>query len=369
MRYVFIGLVALTLVFMMTATVPAHHAIAAKFDPTKRVTLKGTVTLVDWANPHVHVFMNVPQGNAITNWAIELESPIDLQRSGWNRTTLKPGDGITVQGITARDGSKQAWGNSVFADNGGKRVFVVASASPRPAAQTARPTPRWPDGQPRLGALPGEHGYWGSPSATMLTQAGANVQADADGLLHNMTDVDKVAPFQRWGRELFELRQRTFLKDDPMYLYCKPPGGPRQFQLPYGVQFIEERDNKRIFVTIGSGNHNWRIIYLDDRPRKEDDKDFPTYYGRAIAHWFENESLVIDSRDFNEKFWFSNGGLPHTQQLQLTERISRPDFNTLQYEVDVYDPGAYTKVWSSDWILHWVQGEELPAYYCQDNRP
>jgi len=368
MRYIFLASLALILIFMTSAPAPAHHAIAAKFDTTKPVTLRGTVTSVDWANPHVHVFMNVTQGITTTNWAIELESPVDLQRSGWNQTTLKPGDNITVQGITARDGSKQAWGNSVAADNGGKRVFVVASAPARPAAQSARPTPRWPDGQPRLGALPGEHGYWGSPSATVLIQTGANVQTDSDGLLRNIADVDKVAPFQRWARDLFELRQRSFLKDDPMYLYCMPPGGPRQFQLPYGVQFIEERDNKRTFVTIGGGNHNWRIIYLDGRARKEDDKDFPTYYGRPLARW-ENDTLVIDNRDFNERFWFSNGGLPHTPQLHLAERISRPDFNTLKYEVTVDDPGAYTKPWSSAWTLQWVQGEELPAYYCQDNRP
>jgi hypothetical protein len=110
------------------------------------------------------------------------------------------------------------------------------------------------------------------------------------------------------------------------------------------------------------------LIYTDGRARKEDDKDFPTYYGRSLARW-ENDTLVIDARDFNERFWFSNGGLPHTPQLHVTERISRPDFNTLKYEVTIDDPGAYTKPWSSGWTLQWVQGEELPPYYCQDNRP
>jgi hypothetical protein len=191
---------------------------------------------------------------------------------------------------------------------------------------------------------------------------------DGDGLLRNIADVDKVAPFQRWARDLYEYRQRSFLKDDPMFLFCMPPGGPRQFQLPYGIQFVEERDNKRIFVLIGSGNHNWRLIYTDGRARKQDDKDFPIYYGRSIGRW-EAETLVIDTRDFNERFWFSNGGLPHTDQLHLTERISRPDVNILKYEVTIDDPGAYTKPWSSSWNLQWVAGEELPPYYCQDNRP
>ena len=355
-------------VFVVGVPLAAHHVIAAKFDPDQTLTLTGTVVGIDWANPHVHLFVDVKGANAITNWAIELESPIDLQKSGWSRDTLKIGDVITVQGISARDRSKQAWANSVTIASTNRRVFTVAAAQPSRDNQPAKPTPRWPDGQPRLGPLPGERGYWGNPSSTALVQSGANVQMDANGLLRNLADIDKVAPFQRWARDLYELRQRSYLKSDPMFLACMPPGGPRQFQLPYGVQFLEDREKRRIFVLIGSGNHNWRLIYTDGRSLKPDDKDFPTYYGRALGHW-EGDTLVIDTKNFNEKFWFTNGGLPHTGELHLIERISRPDFNTLKYEVTIDDPGAYTKTWSSSWTLQWVAGEELPPYYCQDNRP
>ena len=349
----------------------AHHVIAAKFDPNKPVTLRGTVAKIDWLNPHVHIFMDVQDGRSITTWAIELESQVDLQRSGWNRETLKFGEAITVQGISARDGSKQAWGNSVVVASTGKRIFTLNPVQPRRDNQTARPTPRWPDGKPRLGPPPGERGYWGNPSLTALLQTGANVQVDADGLLRNIADVDKVAPFQRWARDLYELRQRNLLKDDPLFLFCKPPGGPRQFQLPYGVQFVEEAYRQRIWVLIGGGNHNWRFIYTDGRdPLDPTQRDFghPLYYGRSVAKW-EGDTLVVDTKDFNEEFWFSNGGLPHTHQLHLIERISRPDFNTLKYEVTVDDPGAYTRTWSGGWTLQWIPGEELPIYFCQDNRP
>jgi hypothetical protein len=199
-------------------------------------------------------------------------------------------------------------------------------------------------------------------------QSGANVPMDASGLLRNLADIDKVAPFQRWARDLYELRQRSFLKSDPMFLYCMPPGGPRQFQLPYGVQFLEDREKQRMFVLIGGGNHNWRVIYNDGRSLKPDDKDFPTYYGRGLGHW-EGDTLVVDTKNFNEKFWFTNGGLPHTGELHLIERISRPDFDTLKYDLTVDDPGAYTKTWSATWTMQWIAGEELPPYYCQDNRP
>jgi len=360
----------LTLAAFLSTAIPAaaHHVIAAKFDPARTVTLNGTVVQIDWANPHAHVFIDVKDGARITNWAIELESPFDLQKSGWSRDTLKIGDAVSVQGITARDGSKQAWANSITVANTNRKVFTVTTAAPRRNPQPAKPAPRWPDGQPRLGPVPGERGYWANPSSTVLMQAGANVQMDRDGILRNLADIDKVAPFQRWARDLYELRQRSFLSSDPMFQFCMPPGGPRQFQLPYGVQFLEDREKKRTFVLVGSGNHNWRIIYWDGRSLKPDDKDFPTFYGRSLGRW-EGDTFVVDTKNFNEKFWFTNGGLPHTGELHLIERFSRPDFDTLKYELTVDDPGAYTKTWSSSWTLQWIAGEELPPYYCQDNRP
>jgi hypothetical protein len=361
-------LLVAVIVFLVSAPLAAHHVIAAKFDPSRKVTLTGTVVGIDWANPHAHLFLDVKETNLITNWVIELESPIDLQKAGWRSDTLKIGDAIRVEGISARDGSKQAWANSVVQTNSNRSVLTLAGNQPRRDNPPARPTPRWPDRQPRLGPLPGERGYWGNPSSTALVQSGATVAMDAGGLLRNLADIDKVAPFQRWARDLYELRQRSFLKSDPMFLACMPPGGPRQFQLPYGVQFLEDRETQRVFVLIGGGNHNWRIIYLDGRSLKPDDKDFPTYYGRALAKW-EGDTLVVDTKNFNEKFWFTNGGLPHTTELALIERISRPDFNTLRYEVTIDDPGAYTKPWTNSWTLQWVAGEELPPYYCQDNRP
>ena len=115
-------LLAISVVVVLTGVpLAGHHAIAAKFDPNKPVTLNGAVVGIDWANPHVHLLLDVKSANAVTNWAIELESPVDLQRSGWNQATLKPGDVVTVQGISARDGSKQAWANSVVVAGANKR--------------------------------------------------------------------------------------------------------------------------------------------------------------------------------------------------------------------------------------------------------
>jgi hypothetical protein len=357
------------------APLVAHHSIAAKFDDATPITLNGTVTDVDWANPHVHVFINVTgPGGRTTNWAVELESTVDLQRNGWTRNSVKPGDVVVVAGISARDGSRQVWSKSMVLADTRKPVFAVSNtskASPVGTGAAAKPAPRWPDGQPRLGPRPGETGGWANPSSTTLVESGVRVEADANGLLRNIADAGKVAPFQTWARDLYAYRQRNFLKDDPMFLNCLPPGGPRQFQNPYGIQFIEQRDRQRIFVLMGGGNRNWRLIYTDGRAQRgqlQGDDDNPLYYGRAVGRW-EGDTLVVDAKGFNERFWFSNGGLPHTDRLHLIERISRPDFNTLKYDVTVDDPGAYTRTWSAGWTLQWIPDEDMPEYFCQDNRP
>jgi len=347
----------------------AHHEITAKFDPAKTMKLSGIVTNVDWANPHVHLFMNVGTGSAMVNWAVELESVVDLQAAKYTRDTVKPGDAITVDGILARDGSKQIWGNTVMLA-GNKRVFnVPEDNSPHVAGG---PAPRWPDGKPKLGPATGTTtGYWAKPTMTILAETGTNIQANKNGLLKNIADAPKVAPFQPWAKDLFTLRQQNRLGDDPQYLYCLPPGGPRQFQEQYGVQFVEDKDHQRIFVFVGSVDRNWRLIYLDGRQQVgqvRGDSDNPLYYGRSVGKW-EGDTLVVDTKGFNEKFWFSNGGLPHTDKLHLVERFTRTDMNTLKYEVTVDDPGAYTRTWSSGWNMGWIANEELPVFFCQDNRP
>jgi hypothetical protein len=354
----------------------AHHAISAKFDPAKPSTVAGQVTKVDWASPHVHVLMNVVSGGRTVNWAVEIESPLDLERSGWNADSLKPGDAITVQGMLARDGSPQIWGNSIVLTSSKARVLTMspeALAALKPAAgkPAAQPVPRWPDGKPRLGAAPGETGYWARPSSTVLIESGTNVAMDASGLLKNLKDASKVAPLQPWARSLYEFRQRNFLNADPMYLNCTPPGALRQFQMPHGNQFLEDKAFGRVFVMAGGGNHDWHFIYTDGRPPEGElggNDTNPLYYGNGRGRW-EGDTFVVDTRGFNEKFWFTNGGLPHTEQLHLVERFTRTDVNTLRYEVTIDDPGAYTRTWSAGWTLQWVAGEELPVSYCQDNRP
>jgi hypothetical protein len=320
---------------------------------------------LEWSHPHVYVGLDVAdRGGALASWEVEFTSPIDLKRAGWTRNAVTVGGAVTVEGILARDGSKLAAGKVLILP-GGKRLAEPTEAQLGPPRRrpAAKATPRWPDGHPRLGPVPGETGYWSYPSATSLMET--NVKTDSYGLLDNLADTDKVAPFQPWAKGLYLYRQRSLLKDDPM-ASCLPPGGPRQFQAPYGLAILEQPERQRMFLMSAGGNRNWRLIYLDGRESPQGDDVTPTYFGYSAGKW-EGDMLVLETVGFNERFWFSNGGLPHTESLKLKERLSRPDFDTLRYEVTVNDRGAYTRPWTAAWTLQWVAGEDLPEYFCQDD--
>ena len=141
------------------------------------------------------------------------ESPIDLGENGWTRDTLQPGDAIVVDGWAARNGSRQAWGNSVAVKATGRKVMTFVPKVPPPLLQT-RPTPRWPDKQPRLGApsAGSAEGYWAFPSQTALVENGVTTPMDQWGLLKNIADAPKVAPLQPWAQALYIERQRRFLR-------------------------------------------------------------------------------------------------------------------------------------------------------------
>ncbi len=323
------------------------------------VTLKGAVSGYEWQNPHVFIYL---EANDVT-WAVELPSRIELKRVGWSRDSLKPGDSITVDASPARDGSKKVMAKSVTLASGKKLTAITTGAVPVPK-MASKPAPRWPDGHPRLGVAPGEMGYWANPSSPSLVETTAKVKFNSEGLLANLSDADKVAPFQPWAKALYEYRQKNLLKDDPM-ASCLPPGGPRQFQVPYGIQIVEQPERQRVFIMSGGANRNWRLIYLDGRALPSADEGVATYYGNSVGKW-EGDTLVATSVGYNERFWFSNGGLPHTEFLKLTEKLSRPEYASLKYEVTVDDPGAYTRPWTSSWTLQWIPGE-LEEYFCDDN--
>jgi hypothetical protein len=99
----------------------AHHAFASEFDGSQPVTLTGTVTRVEWTNPHTYFYIDVSgEHGQVVNWGIEGPSPGALSRRGWKRDDLKIGGKITVQGYRAKDGSRLADGRLVTLPDGRK---------------------------------------------------------------------------------------------------------------------------------------------------------------------------------------------------------------------------------------------------------
>lgn len=101
----------------------AHHSFSAEFDGTKLIELKGTVTKIEWANPHVYFYLDVKDDKGATaNWGCETASPGSLHRQGWSRDSLKVGDQVIIDGYPARDGSKLADARRVTLPDG-RRIF------------------------------------------------------------------------------------------------------------------------------------------------------------------------------------------------------------------------------------------------------
>jgi hypothetical protein len=105
-------------------SIAAHHSFAAQYDREKPITLKGAVTKLEWANPHIYFYVDVAEtGGATANWAIEGGAPSTLYRAGWRKDSTKVGDLVTVSGFLARDGSKLVnMQSAVLAD--GRNLFV-----------------------------------------------------------------------------------------------------------------------------------------------------------------------------------------------------------------------------------------------------
>lgn len=126
---------AITLAGLTAAAAPgyAHHSFAAEFDADKPVKLVGTVTKIEWTNPHAWFYIDVAgDAGKVANWGWELGSPTSLVRLGWTRNSLKVGTVVTVEGSRSRDGSNTANARNITLNSTGQKLFSASSQGQTP---------------------------------------------------------------------------------------------------------------------------------------------------------------------------------------------------------------------------------------------
>src|SRR5437762_6497707 len=266
----------------------------------------------------------------------------------------------------------------------------------RAPAGPPEPTPRLPDGTPNLGRVPGEKGVWNVPYITNMGERvveedgktyvekhpptgrgrGAPAAARGDAPLgggegttggggRGGAKSEPWVPFQPWAAAVYDYNSANNSKYDPEG-YCLPPGGPRLMATPYPAEIIQLPEQKRVLMIFEGATHIWREIYMDGRPHPTGDALNPTYLGHSVGR-FEGDALVVDTVGFNEATWLDYFGHPHTDQMHVVERFTRPNKNTLHYEALIDDPGAYTKPFKVAWDIPWRANAELTEYICQEN--
>lgn len=242
---------------------------------------------------------------------------------------------------------------------------AVVQAQEEASDNSMRPIPRLENGHVSFMAPPGEKGVWnrgdyrvliGEQEREIALRDRGRDRDDPSGLKPLFSDV----PFKPWAEQVFYFRQEQEIEP---YGRCKPTGGFRNMAVPYGTDIVQVPDQEVIYFFHTGGSHTFRAIYMDGRGHPEDLD--PSYDGHSIGYW-DGDTLVIDTVGFNERGWIDARGAPTTEQLHLTERITRLDYDTLSYEMIVDDPGAYTDTWSTGMLMHWTPGEETFQFLCQD---
>jgi hypothetical protein len=270
----------------------------------------------------------------------------------------------------------------------------------RGPASPPEPTPRLADGTVNLGRVPGEKGIWNVPYITNMgmrligedgkplapqpvaggRRGGGGAAPAAEGAAGGAplgggegaagggrggAKSEPWVPFQPWAAAVYDYNSKNQSKYDPEG-YCLPPGGPRLMATPYPAEIIQLPEQKRIIMIFEGATHIWREISMDGREHPKGDALNPTYLGHSVGRW-EGDTLVVDVVGFNEATWLDYFGHPHTDQLHVIERFSRPNKGTLHYEAVIDDPGAYTKPFTVAWDIPWRANGELTEYICQEN--
>jgi hypothetical protein len=167
-------------------------------------------------------------------------------------------------------------------------------------------------------------------------------------------------PYTEWARGLVAKRMADGAKDDPN-VGCMPRGMPRIWTDDYYKRIYMVPDT---MIILTERNMQYRQIHLDGRPLPPDPN--PTWNGYSTAEW-DGDTLVVHTIGFRNDLWLDSNGNPLTESGKVTERISRPTFGTLQVEMTIEDPKAYTAPWTVRLTQPLVLDSDLLDYYCLEN--
>jgi hypothetical protein len=227
--------------------------------------------------------------------------------------------------------------------------------------------PTTPDGKPNMAAPPpmgaDKHpdlsGMWGWVNIGKPCGAQCGDTQISREFINLAASLKDPVPYQPWAAEIVKKR-RVQQGLDPN-VHCMPRDAPRIWSDDY-YKRIYQVPGRMIILT--ERNMQYRQIMTDGRPLPKDPN--PTWNGYSVGHW-EGDTLVVETAGFRDDLWLDASGNPLTEQGKMTERIRRPNYGTLEVEITINDPKAYTKPWTVKIEQPLILNSELIDYYCLEN--
>ena len=230
-------------------------------------------------------------------------------------------------------------------------AHVPRTASGKPDLQA--PTPHGTDGKPDFSGL------WGTMcrNNTVLCMPDFAVPPEFGNIGVNMPGG---LPYQPWAAALVKSRQADFGKDDPT-THCLPGGIAKLHTAALLRKIVHTPE---LLVYLSERNASYRQVFLDGRPLPTDPQ--PSWNGYSSGHW-EGDTLMVETNGVLDRNWLDRAGSPVTESAKITERIRRPNYGTLEVDLTVNDPIAYTKPWTIHVSHVLALDTELLDVICLEN--